>query len=79
MATEATLAALAKLTGLRAGVLARTARKDFAVDPARFKQFSVTLGDLLFDYSKQRIDAQVLSALVEVAKAAQVEAKRAAM
>ena len=79
MATQATLAALAKLTGLRDGVLARAARKDFADDPARFKQFSVTLDDLLFDYSKQRIDAAVLSALVELAKAAKVEAKREAM
>ena len=30
---------------------------DFAADPARFKTFSVTLDDLLFDFSKQRIDA----------------------
>ena len=79
MATEASLAALAKLTSLREGVLARAARADFADDPARFKAFSVTLDDLLFDYSKQRIDAGVLSALVELAKAAQVEARRDAM
>ena len=79
MATKATLAALGKLESLREGVLARTARKDFAGDPARFKEFSVTLDDLLFDYSKQRIDAAVLGALVELAKACGVEAKRAAM
>ena len=79
MATEATLAALAKLTSWREGVLARAARADFADDPARFKAFSVTLDDLLFDYSKQRIDAGVLSALVELARAAQVEARRDAM
>ena len=79
MATQATLAALAKLTGLREGVLARAARAEFADDPARFKQFSVTLDDLLFDYSKQRIDGPVLSALVELAKVAKVEAKREAM
>jgi hypothetical protein len=79
MATKATLAALAKLTGMREGVLARTARADFADDPARFKEFSVTLDDLLFDYSKQRIDAPVLAALVELAKACGVEAKREAM
>ena len=78
MATKATLAALAKLTGLREGVLARAARAEFADDPARFKQFSVTLDDLLFDYSKQRIDGPILSALVELAKAAKVEAKREA-
>ena len=79
MATKATLAALEKLNSLREATLARTARKDFADDPARFKQFSVTLDDLLFDYSKQRIDGAVLSALVELAKACGVEAKRAAM
>src|SRR6185437_11801309 len=79
MATEATLTALAKLTSLRDGVLKRAARKDFADDPARFKQFSVTLDDLLFDYSKQRIDGGVLSALVELAKTAEVESRRDAM
>ena len=79
MATTATLAALAKLTGMRDGVLARTARADFAGDPERFKEFSVTLDDLLFDYSKQRIDAGVMAGLVELAKAAAVEAERDAM
>src|ERR1700727_2919648 len=79
MATQATLAALAKLTGMHESVLARTARADFADDPARFKQFSVTLDDLLFDFSKRRIDAAVLAALVELAKTAKVEAKRDAM
>ena len=79
MATQATLAALAKLTGMRAGVLERAARADFADDPARFKQFSVTLDDLLFDFSKQRIDAAVLARLVELAKACKVEARRDAM
>ena len=79
MATQATLAALAKLTDMRAGVLERAARADFAEHPDRFKKFSVTLDDLLFDYSKQRIDAGVLAALVELAKACGLEAKRAAM
>src|ERR1700677_4340579 len=79
MATQATLAALAKLTGLREGVLARAARAEFADDPARFKQFSVTLDDLLSDFSKQRVAAPILSALVELAKIAKVEAKREAM
>src|SRR5271154_239588 len=79
MATKATLAALAKLTGMREGVLARAARADFAQDPGRFKEFSVTLDDLLFDFSKQRIDAAVLGALVDLAKACKVEARRDAM
>ena len=79
MATTASLAALAKLTGMRDSVLARTARADFAGDPRRFKEFSVTLDDLLFDYSKQRVDAGVMAGLVELAKAAAVEARRDAM
>ena len=80
MATKATLAALAKLTGYARGRRSRApARADFADDPGRFKQFSVTLDDLLFDYSKQRIDAGVLAALVELAKVGEVEAKRDAM
>src|SRR5271155_337850 len=79
MATKATLAALAKLTGMREGVLARAARADFADHPDRFKTFSVTLDDLLFDYSKQRIDSPILAALIELAKACKVEAKREAM
>src|SRR5271155_3937708 len=79
MATKATLAALANLTGMRDGVLAQAARADFAQDPGRFKAFSVTLDDLLFDFSKQRIDAAVLSALIDLAKACKVEARRDAM
>ncbi len=79
MATKATLTALAKLTRMREGVLARAARADFADDPARFKEFSVTLDDLLFDYSKQRVDADVVAGFVELAKAAAVEARRDAM
>src|SRR5271169_485562 len=79
MATKATLAALAKLTGMRNGVLARAARADFADDPARFKELSVTLDNLLFDFSKQRIDAAVLGALVELAEACKVKDKRDAM
>jgi glucose-6-phosphate isomerase len=79
MATKATLTALAKLTRMREGVLARAARADFADDPARFKEFSVTLDDLLFDYSKQRVDADVVAELLELATAAAVEARRDAM
>ena len=64
---------------MREATLARTARADFADDPARFNVFSVTLDDLLFDYSKQRVDAPVLAALIDLAKACGVEAKREAM
>ena len=78
MADE-TAAALAKLSGLSAAVLARRASVDFAEDPDRFRRFSVTLDDLLFDFSKQRVNVTIMTALVELAKAAKVEAKREAM
>jgi len=79
MAKQPAMAALANLAGMRATIQARSAAADFSDDPARFQRFSVTLGDLLFDFSKQRVDAVVLTGLVELAKAAAVEAKRDAM
>ncbi|MGD0723010.1 MAG: glucose-6-phosphate isomerase [Roseiarcus sp.] len=51
----------------------------FAADPLRFATMHVLLGDLLFDYSKQRIDAATLARLETLASAADVEGKRAAM
>lgn len=41
----------------------------FARDGTRFKQFSRKLGDLLFDFSKQRIDAAALTLLLDLARA----------
>jgi len=79
MAKQPAMAALANLAGMRATIQARSAAADFSDDPARFQRFSVTLGDLLFDFSKQRVDAVVVAGLVELAKAAAVEAKRDAM
>ncbi len=48
----------------------------FASDPGRFERFHVQLGDLLFDYSKQRVDEAVLAELFKLARGADVEAKR---
>jgi hypothetical protein len=62
MATQTTLAALAKLNGLReGGTFARAAERNYADDPARFKRFSVTLDDLC-SILKQRIDGSYLTA-----------------
>jgi glucose-6-phosphate isomerase len=41
----------------------------FAEDPARFRKFSVRLDDILVDYSKNRITAETLQLLVELAEA----------
>ena len=42
----------------------------FAEDPDRFKRFSLRLGDILFDFSKNRISAQTLTLLCDLAREA---------
>jgi len=41
----------------------------FASDPERFDRFSIRIGDILLDYSKNRITAQTLELLVALAEA----------
>src|ERR1035437_6731759 len=48
----------------------------FAKDPARFATFSLRLGDLLLDYSKNRITAETMDLLYSLAREAGVEAMR---
>ena len=51
-------------------------RDMFEHDPQRFDKFSQRLGDILFDYSKNRIDQPVLDALVQLAEQADVSGWR---
>jgi len=51
----------------------------FQQDPGRFKRFSVALGDLLFDYSKNCITERTLDLLLELARQAELSAKIDAM
>ncbi len=51
----------------------------FAQNPARGSEFALTVGDLYIDYSKHRVTAETLSLLVDLVRAAGLEAKRAAM
>lgn len=44
----------------------------FAADPQRFERFSVEAEGLLFDYSKQRVDAETMRLLAALADAADV-------
>jgi glucose-6-phosphate isomerase len=44
----------------------------FQADPGRFETFSLRLGDLLVDYSKNRITGETLRLLLELARAAGV-------
>lgn len=51
----------------------RHMRDLFAEDPQRFERFSSTLGDLLFDYSKNRMSSETLSLLMDLARQCKVE------
>lgn len=48
-------------------------------NPARAAEFSARHGDMLFDFSKTTLDAKALSHLLDLAKQADVEARREAM
>src|SRR5690348_14264846 len=54
-------------------------RVQFALDSNRFKRFSVQAGDILLDYSKNRIDEKVMETLFDIAREADVEGRRKAM
>jgi len=53
-----------------------TMRELFAEDPERFDTYSASAGDLLLDYSKNRIDSQSLKALFDLARATGVAERR---
>ncbi|QQR35208.1 glucose-6-phosphate isomerase [Devosia oryziradicis] len=53
-----------------------TMREQFAIDPNRFQRYSATGAGILLDYSKNRIDGDVMSALFDLARAAGVEERR---
>ena len=46
----------------------RHMRDLFASDPERFKKFSITLGDILFDYSKNIVNEKTLKLLLQLAE-----------
>ncbi|MDB5505899.1 MAG: pgi [Devosia sp.] len=56
-----------------------TMRELFAADTGRFESFSASAGEILLDYSKNRIDAGAMKALIGLARDAGVEARRDAM
>lgn len=54
-------------------------RDMFEQDPNRFGHFSLTLNDILFDYSKNRISEETMELLLELAKECDVESWRERM
>ncbi len=63
--------------GARPGAAA--IRPLFAADPRRFARFSHRAGDLLVDLSKTSVSDEVLAALLDLARACEVAARRDAM
>ncbi|MDW8318899.1 MAG: glucose-6-phosphate isomerase [Anaerolineae bacterium] len=45
----------------------------FAQDPQRFQRFSLRLGDILFDYSKNRITERTMALLLDLARQARLD------
>lgn len=54
-------------------------REIFEQDPGRGEELTLTVGDLYIDYSKHRVTRETLGLLVDLAKAAGLEARRDAM
>ncbi len=54
-------------------------RDMFAADPGRFDRFSLKLNDILFDYSKNRIDEPVMRGLFDLARDMDLEGWRERM
>ena len=65
----------------RLGTEAKTLslRELFSADPARFTRFSCSVDDMLLDYSKTALTEASRAALLSLARATDVEAKRDAM
>jgi glucose-6-phosphate isomerase len=54
-------------------------RQMFQDDPTRFDKFSLQLGSLFFDYSKNRINAETIKLLVALAEQSQLRTRIASM
>ena len=54
-------------------------RELFSRDPQRFEKFSIQFGDILFDYSKNRITEETMTLLMDLARDARLEENIGAM
>src|SRR5690606_24962233 len=45
----------------------------FELDPHRFEKFSLSLGDILLDYSKNRVNEQTIALLMQLARECQLD------
>lgn len=58
---------------------AKSLRQAFSEDSERFAGLSMTFDDMLYDFSKERLDQSALSTLLDLARASDLESKRAAL
>lgn len=72
-------ATVAKLKQHWAESAPKDMRAAFKADPKRFERYSQSFEDLLFDWSKCRVNDETVTLLTELAQAADVEGRRAAM
>ncbi|GGA53091.1 glucose-6-phosphate isomerase [Pelagibacterium lentulum] len=79
MSNKARKAAFADLAKHKKRLSGTTMREMFAHDPDRFASYSARFGDMLLDYSKNRIDSQSMKALFELAREVDIEGRRDAM
>lgn len=79
MAKSGRKAGFETLGKLKKAIEGQPMRLLFAEDPNRFQRFSASGADILLDYSKNRIDEEVMAALFDLARAAGVEERRTQM
>ena len=79
MAGDAVGKALAALEAHKQSMAGQTIADFFRGDPRRFARFHVEFDGLLFDFSKHRINETTLGLLVDLGRAAGIEARRAAL
>ena len=79
MAKSGRKASFASLDKHRKRLEDQPMRIQFAIDPNRFKRYSARGAEILLDYSKNRIDEEVMAALFDLARAAGVEERRSQM
>ena len=72
-------AAWKALTAHHDEIAGKHLRQFFAEDPDRGRELTLTVGDLYIDYSKHRVTRETLELLVDLARAAGLEARRDAM
>lgn len=62
-----------RLNTLAEAVKSVSMKELFAADDARFERFSLKVQNILFDYSKNQVTGEIIDALIQLAKAAEVE------